>query len=420
MPWQETCVQEQRVRFIHDWQKQEDSMAELCRRHGVSRRVGYKWVGRYEQGGLDALQDRPRAPQRHPNQTPPEIEQRILDLRGEHSRWGPTTLKAVLERHDDSVDWPARSTIGNLLRRNGLTVPRRRRPRAAPTQPPLTPMGQPNWVWSIDFKGWFLTLDGQRCDPLTISDGASRYLLRCQAVARPDGQHVRPLLEATFREYGLPWVMRSDNGPPFATVGVHGLSRLAVWWIKLGIVPERIEPGHPEQNGRHERMHRTLKQETAMPPRATRRAQQRAFDGFRREYNEQRPHQGLGLKTPAECYHRSLREYPSRVEEPEYPGEWEVRRVSKGEIRWRVKRVYVGNSLNGERVGLEPLADGVWRVWFSFYELGILDERKGRLGPAGDWVDESARSGEGAGAGRPPGSLCPLPPWPRKNSVVVS
>ena len=204
--------------------------------------------------------------------------------------------------------------------------------------------------------------------------------------------------------------MRSDNGPPFATVGVHGLSRLAVWWIKLGIVPERIEPGHPEQNGRHERMHRTLKQETAMPPRATRRAQQRAFDGFRREYNEQRPHQGLGLKTPAECYHRSLREYPSRVEEPEYPGEWEVRRVSKGEIRWRVKRVYVGNSLNGERVGLEPLADGVWRVWFSFYELGILDERKGRLGPAGDWVDESARSGEGAGAGRPPGSLCPLPP----------
>ena len=177
-------------------------MAELCRRHGVSRRVGYKWVGRYEQGGLDALQDRPRAPQRHPNQTPPEIEQRILDLRGEHSRWGPTTLKAVLERHDDSVDWPARSTIGNLLRRNGLTVPRRRRPRAAPTQPPLTPMGQPNWVWSIDFKGWFLTLDGQRCDPLTISDGASRYLLRCQAVARPDGQHVRPLLEATFREYG--------------------------------------------------------------------------------------------------------------------------------------------------------------------------------------------------------------------------
>ena len=216
-------------------------------------------------------------------------------------------------------------------------------------------MEQPDWVWSIDFKGWFLTLDGQRCDPLTISDGASRYLLRCQAVARPDGQHVRPLLEATFREYGLPWVMRSDNGPPFATVGVHGLSRLAVWWIKLGIVPERIEPGHPEQNGRHERMHRTLKQETAQPPRATRRAQQRAFDGFRREHNEQRPHQGLKLKTPAECYRRSLREYPSRLEEPKYPGEWEVRRVSKGEIRWRVKRVYVGNSLNGERVGLEPL-----------------------------------------------------------------
>ena len=419
MPWRETCVQEQRVRFIHDWQKREDTMAELCRRHGVSRRIGYKWVGRYEQGGLGALQDRPRAPQRHPNQTPPEIEQRILDLRGAHSRWGPTTLKAVLERQDDGVDWPARSTIGNLLERNGLTVPRRRRPRAAPTQSPLTPMEQPNWVWSIDFKGWFLTLDGQRCDPLTISDGASRYLLRCHVVARPDGKHVRPLMEATFREYGLPWVMRSDNGPPFATVGVHGLSSLAVWWIKLGIIPERIEPGHPEQNGRHERMHRTLKQETALPPRATQRAQQRAFDGFRREYNEERPHQGLGLKTPAECYHRSWREYPARIEEPEYPGEWELRRVSKGEIRWRVKRVYVGNSLNGERVGLEPLADGVWRVWFSFYELGIFDEREGRLGPPGDWVGESAPAGEGAGAGRPPGSLCLLPPPREKCGSVL-
>ena len=195
-------------------------------------------------------------------------------MRAKHSRWGPTTLKAVLERKDAAVKWPARSTIGNLLRRRGLSVPRRRRPRAAPTRPPLTPMQEPNQVWSIDFKGWFRTQDGQRCDPLTISDGASRYLLRCQAMSHP-AAHVRPLMEATFREYGLPQVMRSDNGPPFATLAVHGLSSLAVWWIQLGIYPERIEPRHPEQNGRHERMHKTLKQETASPPERTMRAQQR-------------------------------------------------------------------------------------------------------------------------------------------------
>ena len=224
-------------------------MAELCRRYGIRRRVGYKWVERCRQGGFAALSNRSRAPRRHPNQTPAEIEQRVLELRAQHGRWGPTTLKAVLERQVDTIAWPARGTIGNLLQRQGLTTPRRRRPRAAPTEPPLTPMEQPNQVWCIDVKGWFLTLDGLRCDPLTISDGANRYLLRCQAGGHPDGGHVRPLLEATFREYGLPAVIRGDNGPPFATVAVHGLSTLAVWWIKLGIVPERIELGHRNKTG---------------------------------------------------------------------------------------------------------------------------------------------------------------------------
>ena len=400
MPWQEVCVQERRIRFIHDWQKQEDSMAELCRRYGISRRVGYKWVERYKQDGIEGLQDHSRAPKRHPNQTPAAIEERILTLRAKHGYWGPTTLKAVLERKDAAVKWPARSTIGNLLRRHGLSAPRRRRPRAAPTRPPLTPMQQPNQVWSIDFKGWFRTQDGQRCDPLTISDGASRYLLRCQAMRHPDGAHVRPLMAATFREYGLPQVMRSDNGPPFATLAVHGLSSLAVWWIQLGICPERIEPRHPEQNGRHERMHKTLKQETASPPRRTMRAQQRAFDHFQREYNEERPHQGLELKTPAECYDASPRPYPSRIEQPEYPAEFEVRRVAKGEIRWRVRRVFVGNGLNGERIGLEQIGDGLWRAWYSFYELGRLDERKGRLLPPLRPADGGS-SGEEPDSGRP-------------------
>ncbi len=291
-------------------------------------------------------------------------------------------MRARLQRRQPDVAWPAVSTIGNLLRRHGLSVPRRRRPRAAPTPLPLTPGKQPNQVWCADFKGWFRTQDGRRCDPLTISDAASRYLLRCQAVTKPDGDHVRPLFEATFREFVLPRVMRTDNGPPFATLAVHGLGRLAVWWIKLGICPERIEPGHPEQNGRHERMHRTLKQETAAPPAANLRAQQRAFDGFRSDYNEERPHQGLELRTPGECYHGAARAYPSRVDEPEYAAPMQVRRVMDGRIRWRRQRVFVGKGLNGERVGVEEIEEGVWRVWFSFYELGVFEERERRLRPS--------------------------------------
>ncbi len=409
MPWQEACVQNERMRFVVDWERGEDSMAELCRRYGVSRKTGYKWLQRYREQGLAGLQDQPCAPRSHPNQTPAAIEQQILAAKAAHPKWGPLTLQGWLEKQHPSVAWPARSTIGNLLQRHGLTVPRKRRPRAAPSPLPLTSPDEPNRVWCADFKGWFRTQDGVRCDPLTISDAASRYLLRCQLV-RPDGEHVRPLFEATFREFGLPAVMRTDNGPPFATVAVHGLSELAVWWIKLGIYPERIEPGHPEQNGRHERMHRTLKQYTASPPAANGRAQQRAFDRFRREYNEERPHQGLEMRTPAQCYARSPRTYPKRLSEPEYPEGFAVRRVVNGEIRWRCQRVFVGKGLNGERVALEAIGEGVWRVWFCFYELGSWEERRRRwLPPRTPRVRADLR-GEGPPSGRPPGSLRPDPP----------
>ena len=235
----------------------------------------------------------------------------------------------------------------------------------------------------------------------------------------PDGEHVRPLMEATFREYGLPQVIRSDNGPPFATVAVHGLSALAVWWIKLGIYPERIEPGHPEQNGRHERMHRTLKEETVSPPEKTMRAQQRAFDRFQQEYNEERPHQGLELKTPAECYAGSPQPYPSRIEEPEYPADYEVRRVANGQIRWRIQKVFVGKGLNGERIGLEQIGDGLWRVWFSFYELGELNEREGRLLPRPEPAGEVGSSGAGADSGRPRAPSRPAPPRTKSVTYVL-
>jgi hypothetical protein len=244
----------------------------------------------------------------------------------------------------------------------------------------LAPAGGPNQVWCADYKGWFRTGDGQRIDPLTLSDHYSRYLLRCQAVAAADSLHTRTVMEAAFREYGLPERIRTDNGAPFGSNGESGLTSLTVWWIKLGIIPEHIRAGQPQQNGRHERMHRTLKQETAAPPAATARAQQRRFHRFVEEYNQERPHQALGQKTPAEVYQPSGRSYPGRMAEVEYPGGWQVRRVSPGgQMRWAGENVFLSHPLVGEVVGLEPLEDRYWRVWFSFYEIGILDAHKRTL-----------------------------------------
>src|SRR3981081_2922536 len=225
---------------------------------------------------------------------PAETEQSVVELRQAHMRWGPRKLKRVLERDQAHQRWPAASTNGEVLKREGLGLGRKKRRRTAPYAEPLAHADGPNRVWCADVKGWVRTGDGERIDPLTISDAYSRYLLRCQAVAKTDTERARAIFEAGFREYGMPEAIRTDNGAPFASSAVAGLSRLAVWWMKLGIVPERIQAGHPEQNGRHERMHRTLKQETGQPAAANRRAQQRAFDRFRAEYNEQRPHQALG------------------------------------------------------------------------------------------------------------------------------
>jgi transposase InsO family protein len=271
--------------------------------------------------------------------------------------------------------WPAASTIGAVLHRHGLTVPRRRRLHAQPSRGSM-PEG-PNDVWAADFKGWFRTGDQQRCDPLTISDVFSRYLLRCQVVAGVADPVVRPLFEATFREYGLPRAIRTDNGPPFASVGAGGLSRLAVWWVRLGIRPERIAPGHPEQNAQHERLHRTLKEETAQPPQRTGRAQQRAFDRFRSIYNHERPHEALGQHPPATVHQPSPHPFPERLPELAYPAAAVVRRaLPNGEIRWRGRRVYISHALAGECVGVEAITDGHWRVRFGPIELGWLDARR--------------------------------------------
>jgi len=373
---------QEKLRFVFEHEQGERSMTELCQRYGIARETGYVWLRRYHKHGLAGLVERSRAAQRHPNQTPAELEQMIVELRQAHMRWGPRKLKWVLERDEPGRRWPAKSTIGELLKREGLVVARKKRLRTAPYRQPLGHADGPNRVWCADFKGWFRTGDGERIDPLTITDACSRYLLRCQAVEKTDTQRVQAIFEAAFREYGLPEAIRTDNGAPFASRALAGLSRLAVWWIKLGIVPERIEAGHPEQNGRHERMHLTLEQETAQPAAANRRAQQRAFDRFVKEFNEVRPHEALGMQTPAAVYQASARKFPVRMPEVEYPDSMLVRQVGqKGEIGWKKHEVNVSKVLWGERVGLLPIEDGLYKVYFAHIPLALFDSRHAYLLP---------------------------------------
>ena len=371
---------EERLKFIQEYRDEEWNFAALCRRYDVSRKTGYKWLDRYQAEGVEGLRDQSRAPDHHPNEVLPEVAEEVIEFRRQHPHWGPAKLRVRLQREAPEIDWPAASTIGEILRRAGLTAPYKKRRKTPPSPSPLRHAAAANQVWCADFKGWFRCGDGSRCDPLTISDGFSRYLLRCQAVAGIDQRSVRGVMEAAFREYGLPEAMRTDNGEPFASVGLAGLSTLSLWWIKLGIRPERIRPGKPQQNGRHERMHRTLKQATARPPAATLRAQQKAFDQFRAEYNQVRPHAALQMRTPAELYEPGGRTYPSRLAEPEYPADWEVRSVREcGRMRWWSRSVFIGRAFAHERIGLEPVADGEWRLWFFDHPLGWFDERQGRV-----------------------------------------
>jgi putative transposase len=376
MPWRTTCPMDERTQFIAAWLAHEESMSVLCQRFGISRKTGYKVLGRYAGEGPAGLRERSHAVHRQPHALAEAVQQAILELRGTRPSWGPRKLRAWLARRRPEQGWPAASTIGALLQRHGLTVPRRRRRHAAPMRlgPPAT---GPNEVWAADFKGWFRTGDQQRCDPLTISDVYSRYLLRCHVVAETTEPLVRPVFEGAFREYGLPQAIRTDNGPPFASLAAGGLSRLAVWWIRLGIWPERIAPAHPEQNGRHERLHRTLKQETTQPPQATGSDQQRAFDRFQMDYNYERPHEALGQQPPAAWYHPSRRAYPDHLPTVEYPAQYLVRRTHpNGEIKWLGRRVFISQALAGELLGLEEFADGCWRVSFGPVELGWLDARR--------------------------------------------
>jgi putative transposase len=380
VPWKETCPMDERMKFMGLYLEHEWTMAALCREFGVSRKTGYKLARRYIEQGLVGLEDQSRAPHHHPNAVSAEIEHAVVSARREHRTWGPKKLRAWLQRHRPDTDWPAASTIGQILSRHGLTVPRRRSRKAMVYSEPFVGCDSPNAVWSADLKGWFLTGDGLRCDPLTMTDNHSRFLLRCQAVSATDHAAIQPIFEAAFREYGLPVAIRTDNGPPFATTTVGGLSKLSIWWLRLGIIPERIEPGKPEQNGRHERMHRTLKRETATPPQRTWRAQQRAFDRFRMEYNQDRPHEAIEQQPPASLYCPSPRPYPLMLSEMSYPEGYVLRRVyDKGGIVWQNRQVYLSETLGGEIIGLRQVSDRIWDIYFGPIKLAQFDTYEYRL-----------------------------------------
>lgn len=379
MPWKETCAVDQRMRFVIDYSDGRLTLSELCRLYGISRQCAYKWLVRYEAEGAQGLLDRSRRPRGNVRAVEASIEELVVSARLAHPQWGPRKLRAWLCVQHPDLQFPAASTIGELLKRRGLVAPRRRR-RVCGTLPKAS--GVPGALWCADFKGHFRLGDGVRCHPLTITDHESRYLIACTGLERESFENARRVFERAFGEHGLPGAIRTDNGAPFAGNGVGRLSRLSVWWLKLGIAFERTRPGKPQDNGRHERMHRTLKAETARPPARDLIAQQRRFDVFCDYYNRERPHQALGFDTPAKHYRPPAREFPERIGEPAYPGHFELRRVRSGAtIKWRGSELYLSQALAGETVGLEERAEGLWLIHFAACPLALLDERNMEIRP---------------------------------------
>jgi transposase InsO family protein len=378
MPWKLTSVMDEKLRFVAACLAGEEPMTMLCERHGISRQTGYELKHRYLAEGLAGLEERSRAPHCHGRATPAELVVRIVDLRRRKPHWGPKKLLAVLGAADPASAWPAHATVSDILRREGLSQRRRVRRRPLVSEQPFAAVQGANDAWCVDFKGWFRTQDGQRCDPFTVTDAFSRYLLGLHIMA-PTGEQARARMDELFQAHGLPSAIRSDNGSPFASNGAGGLTRLSARWAKMGIGLERIWPGKPQQNGRHERMHRTLKDDTCRPPAANKAAQQARFDAFRQEFNHERPHEALGQRPPAALYAPSSRPFAEPKDDPDY-GDDEVRVVRRrGEIKWKGSLLFVSEALAGEAVGIAERDDGHWLVRFANVPLGIIDRRSGQL-----------------------------------------
>jgi putative transposase len=388
MPWKATNPMKERTKFVLEWERRWNeaeggriNMAELCRMFGVSRQSGYTWVERYREANFDltGVNERSRRPKTSPHALAPELEDLIVAARKLHPHWGARKLHAHLVEVNPGKPVPSASVMSKVLKRRGLTTPRRRR-RSAPARGVTAPFSgceAPNDVWCIDFKGWFETADGVRCYPLTLIDAFSRYLLRCEALLEPDGKHVREILDSAFLEFGLPRAIRSDGGPPFASMGPARLTELSVWLLRLGIRIEIIAPGKPQQNGRLERFHRTLKAETAAPPAAHIAAQQRVFDPWRRQYNHERPHEALGLRPPARLYMPSKLRYPRPLVDYTPDPFGALARVDKnGFIKWHRKRVFVSSALKHEVLEVSLKDDHRWSVSWGAILLGHLDEHR--------------------------------------------
>jgi transposase InsO family protein len=377
----------ERLRFVIAARKQKDStFRSLCAAFGIAPKTGYKWLHQFEAEGPVGLRDRSRKPHSNSRAVPQKVVQRVLWLRRRHKTWGPKKIVAWLERTESRWDLPAASTVGELLKRHGLVAPQKRRFRGHHrVTEPLRHADKPNAVWAMDFKGWFRLGDGTRCDPLTVTDAFSRYLICCRAGTQGGGgagDEVWTELVRVFREYGLPFAFRFDNGQPWAAPkGELGITKLAVKLLKLGIALERIEPGKPHQNGRHERFHLTLQQDTACPPEKDQRSQQRRFDGFRREYNEERPHEALEQRTPSDVYAPSNRAFPDRIDEPEYPPWYEVTTADRwGNVALRTRKYFVSSAVRGERVGFNQVEEGCFEVYFCKLLLGRIHTAHPELG----------------------------------------
>jgi putative transposase len=380
MPWSQTSPMNQKVLFIADHVKGARPVVELCKEYGISRKTAYKWIERYIHQGAAGLEDRSRRPRHSPKAIASEVVAALIELRRRHPTWGAKKLLKILRTRHPRWKLPGRSGCCLILKRHGLIRRKtRRRVIGHPGKPGSLILG-PNHIWCADFKGQFRMGNGRYCYPLTVTDGYSRFLLACHGLTSTAVQGSKPVFSRLFHEYGLPQFIRTDNGVPFATNTLARLSRLSAWWVRLGIMPQLIEPGNPQQNGRHERMHRTLKAETTRPPGHAMGSQQVKFDRFRQEFNHERPHEALDQEVPASAYRPSPRPMPSKLPSIEYPDRYEVRYVSaNGGIRWNCQWVNVSITCVGEYVGLEEIDDGIWNVYFGALRLGRLDERNMRI-----------------------------------------
>mgnify|MGYP001591696305 CR=1 FL=1 len=380
MPWKTVDAMDLKIQLINDWNKECFSKTDLSQKYGISRPTTYKWLGRHKLSGIEGLKEQSRAPKSCPRRTPENILNLVIQEKLKNRKRGPRKIRAQLKHRYPEIYFPATSTIAYWLKKEGLVEKRKKRLRVPPYTAPFSDCHRPNDVWSIDYKGQFYMKNNRVCYPLTVSDNFSRFLLGCKALEGPRYHPTRTYLELIFREYGLPDVIRNDNGTPFAGKCIGGLSRLSIWFIQQGIIPERIKKGCPQENGRHERMHRTLKSDALDEVARNLKEQQERFDVFRQDYNNERPHESLNDQTPSDCYKKSNRSYVERPHPPEYGYDTIVRQVRHdGEIKFMGRMFYITELLTGQPVGLKEIADGLWQLQYSFYILGSVDLRKNKI-----------------------------------------